>query len=64
MEDPNAFACRERAVGLTGVDFADTASDLINTNISGITNIDVTAAGQTYRCVVDSDRLILSFATI
>ena len=64
MEDPNGFACRERAVSLMSVPFEQTSATPINTNIFGISNYSVRAAGQTFRCTLDSEGSITGFSRV
>ncbi|MCA8879594.1 MAG: hypothetical protein KDA73_06440 [Rhodobacteraceae bacterium] len=64
FEDPGAFACREQATIKAKVDFSHTASTPINRDAFGTGNYNVTAAGQSYRCVVDKDNVVLSLEPI
>ncbi len=64
VEDPSAFACRERAAGTLSVAFEDTAAQPINTDIFGTQNYNVEAAGQTFRCSLDSDGDIITFSRV
>ena len=64
MEDPNGFACRERAVSVMSVPFEQTSATPINTNIFGFANYSVRAAGQTFRCTLDADGNITSFSRV
>ena len=63
-DDPGGFACRERAVSVAGVSFAETSERPINRDINGIANYDISAGGTTYRCTVDENNIVISFAAI
>lgn len=64
IEDPSAFSCRERAVVTMSVSFEETAARPINTDIFGTQNYEVEAAGQTFRCSLDSDGNIFRFQRV
>lgn len=64
VEDPGAFACRERAVAVTDTTFAQTGSQPINRDFRGIGNYNIFAGDRTYRCVVDETNDVLSFEPI
>lgn len=64
IEDPTAFECRERAVGLMSVDFEQTSARPISTDIFGTQTYEVTAAGQTFRCLADDEGNLFSFNRI
>ncbi|RVT81658.1 hypothetical protein DXV76_19630 [Rhodobacteraceae bacterium CCMM004] len=64
IDDPGAFSCRERGVALMNVPFEQTASDLMRTNIFGISTYRVRAGGRTFSCIVNSDGLITGFSRV
>ena len=64
MDDPGAFSCRERGAAIMNVAFEQTASDLVRTNILGISTYRVNAGGSTFNCIVSSDGLITGFSRV
>ena len=64
MDDPGAFSCRERGAALMNVSFDQTASDLVRTNIFGISTYRVRAGGSTFNCIVNADGLITGFSRV
>ncbi|WP_343501763.1 hypothetical protein [Alloyangia pacifica] len=64
IEDPSAFSCRERAVATMSVGFEETVARPLNTDIFGTQNYEVGAAGQRFRCTLDTDGDIISFRRI
>ena len=59
MTDPNAFACRQRAIALHGVPFDRTAAWR-----TGEAVYEITAADRTYRCTLDENRMIAGYDPI
>lgn len=64
IEDPSAFSCRERAVATMSVSFEETVARPLNTDIFGTQNYEVGAAGQRFRCTLNSDGNIILFRRI
>ena len=64
VDDPGAFSCRERGAALMNVAFEQTASDLIRTNILGISTYSVRAGGNTFNCILNADGLITGFSRV
>ena len=62
MEDPNGFACRQRAVASLEVPFERTAAVLIATDALGVETYAVRAADRTFRCTVDAEGFLTGFA--
>ncbi|ARE39543.1 hypothetical protein RGUI_1402 [Rhodovulum sp. P5] len=62
MEDPGAFACRERAVSLMRVDFDMTSATPINFDAFGYRNYSVNAGGVNFRCSVNDEGNIVAFS--
>ncbi len=60
MEDPGAFACRERVRGNEGVEFAQTSARPINRDMFGTGNYDVFVGAESFRCTVDKDNNVIA----
>ncbi len=61
LEDPGAFACRQRGASLMSTTYEQTTANPINFDAFGYRNYSVWAEGVTFRCSVNSDNLIVSF---
>ena len=61
-EDPNGFACRQRAVVTQGVPFEETAATRTAIDASGAESYAVGAAGRTFRCTLDAEGFLTGFA--
>ena len=59
MENPDAFACRQRAIALLGVPFAGTSA-----RRTGPSVYEVTAEGRIFRCTLDERRMIAAYEPV